>query len=113
MPPNERMTLLSNKWLHERNFWIAALAFISWTLLARLLALVQEGAELRDQKRALEWRLAQATIKVGKLQGDVTAAAAAVVGGKAAATDSKAADSAPSAPPAQPGDELPGKRKAA
>lgn len=46
LSPCEKTQLLADKWRHERNFWMAALAVTLWIVLNRFYSLNQKNLDL-------------------------------------------------------------------
>mmetsp|Transcript_8660 Transcript_8660/g.14935 ORF Transcript_8660/g.14935 Transcript_8660/m.14935 type:complete len:185 (-) Transcript_8660:204-758(-) len=59
LTPNQRMGLLGRKWREERNFWIAALAFLLWAMLHRFYSLLIEHVSIKDRVKTLTTELSQ------------------------------------------------------
>jgi hypothetical protein len=53
MSANVRTRLLASKWREERNFWLAAMAFLAWALLTVAFGLVRQLIALEDEREAL------------------------------------------------------------
>lgn len=92
MSANVRTRLLASKWREERNFWLAAMAFLAWALLTVAFGLVKQLLNLEDEREAL-WdevddlrKVPRRTLKgpsaadkANKALGDASAAAGAAV----------------------------------
>mmetsp|Transcript_12514 Transcript_12514/g.37573 ORF Transcript_12514/g.37573 Transcript_12514/m.37573 type:complete len:108 (+) Transcript_12514:551-874(+) len=52
--PNMLSASLGRRWRAERNFWLSALTFFSWCVLARLYVVVRRLAQLNDRIEELQ-----------------------------------------------------------
>lgn len=57
LSPNQRMAVLAKRWREERNFWIATLCFLLWSLLHRFYSLTLEHIETQDTIKLLQLRV--------------------------------------------------------
>lgn len=54
LSPNEKIQMLADKWRNERNFWISAMCFLLWVVLARFYSICKKNLAMRDQISRLQ-----------------------------------------------------------
>lgn len=54
LSPNEKIQMLADKWRNERNFWISAMCFLLWVVLARFYSICKKNIAMREQISALK-----------------------------------------------------------
>ena len=92
--PSVTAANLAKRWRAERNAWLAALAFVAWTLLARVHVLVRRLVALEDAALERARPAAAAFLAAGR-SGAGTVAAAPAGGGSGAPPAAPAARARP------------------